>query len=184
MGPGRSFCPPANTQKCTHLHKLDLIILATGFCAGDFLKGIEVVGVGRRRLHGDQWAGADGTPGARPQAFKGVTVPGFPNLFLMYGPNTNLGHNSIVFMIECQATYIETIVSGVLEKAARCAEVRAGALKSFVQQTYADLQETAFAGGCTSWYKRSGIIANNWGGSCLSYWLATARVDWSNYIVR
>ncbi|MEA2681171.1 MAG: hypothetical protein QOK03_2893, partial [Candidatus Binataceae bacterium] len=76
----------------------DVIVLATGFQSTSFLAPMAINGVGGRSLN-DEWNGA-------ARAYLGITVAGFPNLFLMYGPNTNLGHNSIIFMIECQANYI------------------------------------------------------------------------------
>ncbi len=77
----------------------DVLIYATGFhTAIDFLSHITIAGVDGRKL-ADQWR-----TGAK--AYLGMTVPGFPNCFLLYGPNTNLGHNSILFMVERQVSYV------------------------------------------------------------------------------
>jgi cation diffusion facilitator CzcD-associated flavoprotein CzcO len=84
------------------VHPVDALILATGFQTTAFLAPMRIQGADGQSLD-DAW-----TRGAR--AYRGITVPGFPNLFLMYGPNTNLGHNSIIFMIECQTRYIVAAV--------------------------------------------------------------------------
>ena len=77
----------------------DVIVLATGFKATEYLEGIDVVGRDGRRLH-DDWAEAVA------HAYMGLTVSGYPNFFMMYGPNTNQGGNSIIIILEAQATYI------------------------------------------------------------------------------
>ena len=77
---------------------LDAIILGTGFDSTKFMATLEITGADGRRL-ADVWREG-------PQAHLGITVAGFPNLFMLYGPNTNLGHGTIIFMIECQIRYI------------------------------------------------------------------------------
>ena len=79
-------------------HAVDVVILATGFQSTAFLAPMTIEGLNGLSL-ADEWA-----DGAR--AYRGMTIPGFPNFFMMYGPNTNLGHNSIIFMIESQTRYI------------------------------------------------------------------------------
>ena len=85
-------------SKSGELHEADVIIYATGFKSTDFLAPMEITGRGGVSLR-DEWRN-----GAR--AYLGVTVAGFPNFFMLYGPNTNLGHNSILVMIEAQVGYI------------------------------------------------------------------------------
>src|SRR5262249_61833013 len=77
---------------------VDVIIYGTGFQTTSFLAPMRIEGLGGRALH-DAWK--DGA-----EAYLGITVPGFPNWLLLYGPNTNLGHNSIIFMLECQVAYV------------------------------------------------------------------------------
>lgn len=79
-------------------HQVDTIIYATGFHSGDILARVDIYGRGGRRLR-DQWQ-------SRAEAYLGVATPHFPNLFFLYGPNTHLSHNSVIFMIECQLRYI------------------------------------------------------------------------------
>ena len=83
---------------------VDAIVLATGFKATEYLEGIDVVGVDGRRLH-DDWAEV-------AHAYMGLTVSGYPNFFMLYGPNTNQGGNSIIVILEAQATYIVERVAG------------------------------------------------------------------------
>ena len=89
---------PGGVETATGLHEADMIVYATGFHASDFLAPMEITGREGRRLD-EEWK--DGA-----EAYLGIAVPRFPNLFMVYGPNTNLGHSSIVFMIECQVGYI------------------------------------------------------------------------------
>ena len=111
-------------------------------------------------------------------AHLGTTVAGFPNLFLLVGPNTGLGHNSIIFMIEAQVRYIMSCLRLVARSGARAIEVRPQA-----QQRFNDwVQEKSsgsvwLQGGCASWYLDSeGVNRALWPGSTVSFWLRTRRV--------
>ena len=136
---------------------VDALILATGFKATDFLSTLEVTGRGGRDLKAE-WA-------ASPAAYKGVAVPGFPNLFLLYGPNTNLGHNSIIVMAEHQARFVRRQVERVLRENLSALEVREDAFNAWNAKLQRDLAGTVWAGDCPSWYKtQDGVITNNWSG--------------------
>ena len=94
-----------------------MIIYGTGFTASQFLKTFKVVGRGGRELH-DQWAGD-------ARAYLGMTTPGFPNLFMLYGPNTNIVVNgSIIFFSECSVRYILGCLKLMAETGADTLEVR------------------------------------------------------------
>jgi cation diffusion facilitator CzcD-associated flavoprotein CzcO len=80
--------------------EVDTIIFGTGFATNDFLAPMRITGSDGRELH-KVWTERGGA-----DAFKGISVPGFPNLFMLYGPNTNLGHNSIIYMLETQTDYV------------------------------------------------------------------------------
>jgi cation diffusion facilitator CzcD-associated flavoprotein CzcO len=100
----------------------------------------------------------------------GVTVAGFPNLFLLYGPNTNLGHNSIIVMIEAQVGYMVEALKALKARGAKALTVRPQAHARFNAQLQQDLAGTAWAGSCSSWYKTdSGKITNNWSGDTATY---------------
>jgi len=153
---------------------LDAIVFGTGFRTTEFLAPMEIRGREGRRLH-DAWS-------AGAEAYMGMAVAGFPNLFLMYGPNTNLGHNSIIFMIECQARYIERCVREILDRGLRSLEVREEAMARFNERLQRDLEDMVWTGDCQSWYKTDdGKVTNNWSGSTLSYWWRTRRPDFSRY---
>ncbi|GII62710.1 flavin-binding monooxygenase [Sphaerisporangium krabiense] len=142
------------------LREVDTIIFATGFLTTDFLAPIEVVGRGGRRL-GEAWK--DGA-----EAYLGMAVPGFPNLFLLYGPNTNLGHNSIILMIEAQVRYIMGCLP--LLGAHGPMEVRPAAMDAWRRALEGALARTVWQADCASWYKNAaGRVTNNWPGPAAAY---------------
>ncbi|GAA1953972.1 NAD(P)/FAD-dependent oxidoreductase [Catenulispora subtropica] len=146
-------------------HPATVVIHATGFRATEFLSPIEITGRTGTRL-AERWK--DGA-----SAYLGIAVPEFPNLFLLYGPTTNLGHNSVVYMIESQVRYImrwlEAAGSGQVEVAEE-------ALAAYTANTQRLLSRTAWAAGCTSWYKTAdGRLVNNWPRRSFRYRLATTR---------
>lgn len=100
---------------------MDVIIYGTGFTAGSFLDHVQIRGLGGANLR-DVWA--DG-----PRAYLGMAVPGYPNMFLMYGPNTNLGSGSIVAMLECQAGFIRQAVDIAARRRPRRDRRRRGHLR-------------------------------------------------------
>jgi cation diffusion facilitator CzcD-associated flavoprotein CzcO len=152
----------------------DVLILATGFETTSFLAPLEVEGVGGCKLQ-ETWRGG-------AEAYLGVAVAGFPNLFMLYGPNTNLGHNSILFMIECQVNYIVQCLRELARRDAAWLDVRPEAQERFNRELQSALAKTAWAAGCASWYKTdSGKITNNWSGFTLDYWRRMRRPDWSAF---
>lgn len=152
------------------LHEADVLIWGTGFAATDFLGGIEVCGVDGVRL-ADAWA-----DGAR--AHLGMTVPGFPNLFVVYGPNTNLGGSSIIAMLEAQATWITQVVQRVADGRAHRVAVRPDVWSAYDDEMQDRLGSGIWA-GCNSWYRDGGRITTNWPGLVAEYRERTASVDWS-----
>ncbi|HWN58735.1 MAG TPA: NAD(P)/FAD-dependent oxidoreductase, partial [Methylomirabilota bacterium] len=152
----------------------DVIVLATGFQSTSFLAPMAINGVGGRSLN-DEWNGA-------ARAYLGITVAGFPNLFLMYGPNTNLGHNSIIFMIECQANYILGCLEQMDSRGLASIELSRDVMESFDTRVQRELQRTVWAATGKSWYKtEDGRITNNWSGSTIRYWWETRHADLSLY---
>ena len=146
---------------------VDAIIHATGFETTRFLAPMEIVGAAGVPVEREWQQGA--------AAYYGMAVPGYPNFFLMYGPNTNLGHNSIIFMIECQANYILRSLKRLLG-AAGALEVRREAMARYQARLERDLARTVWAAGCRSWYKTAaGKVTNNWSGYTLQYWWRTLR---------
>jgi cation diffusion facilitator CzcD-associated flavoprotein CzcO len=154
-------------------HAADTIIWGTGFTATDFLTPMTVAGVDGRDL---SKAWRDGA-----EAYLGISVAGFPNLFLLYGPNTNLGHNSIVYMIESQVRY----VLGAVRRFAATGQpldVRPEVQRGFADWVQQRIHETVWDRGCTSWYRTpSGRNTTNWPDFTFLYRLRTRRFDPSKY---
>ncbi|MDO8838445.1 MAG: NAD(P)/FAD-dependent oxidoreductase [Parvibaculum sp.] len=155
-------------------HPADVIIYATGFESTDFLAPMKVVGRGNADLN-EVWSrGAE--------AHRGVAVAGFPNFFMLYGPNTNLGHNSIIFMIECQANYITQCVQALQNGKLRYIDVRKEAMAEFNAALQKDMQKTVWAAGCSSWYKTAdGKVTNNWSSFTARYWWQMRHPDFAEY---
>ena len=152
----------------------DILIFGTGFHTTDFLAHIPVIGEGGATL-AEAWE-----EGAH--AYLGTAVPGFPNCYLLYGPNTNLGHNSILFMVErqinlvLQAVAVQCAASGT-EPAPRVA-VSPEAYRRDDQRTQRMMTGTAWVANCRSWYKTaSGRVTNNWPTWTVRYWADTLRLD-------
>ncbi len=153
---------------------LDTIIFGTGFRSTEFLSPVAVTGRDGMGLD-DVWR-----DGAR--AYLGLAVPGFPNFFMLYGPNTNLGHNSILFMIEQQVGYLVQLLQQEVVRGARAADVRTAAAGRFDDEVQAAAAGTVWAEGCSSWYKtEDGRITNNWTGHTTSYRRRLARPDLSDW---
>lgn len=136
-------------------HPVDTIIFGTGFRSTEFLSPLKITGRNGRDLN-EVWV-----DGAR--AFLGLAVPGFPNLFMLYGPNTNLGHNSILFMIEQQVGYTLRLIEEKVLLGLRSVEVADAAASRFDAEVQDAASRTVWAEGCHSWYKtEDGRITNNW----------------------
>jgi cation diffusion facilitator CzcD-associated flavoprotein CzcO len=164
------------TSDAAH-HPLDVIIYATGFETTRWHWSMDVIGRDNHNLS-DTWA--DG-----PQAYLGITTTGFTNFFMLYGPHTNLGHNSITFMMECQINYIIAALDGLAARGAKAMEVTPIAQTGFFDTLQSQLAKTVWADpACNSWYKNDkGQITQNWGGSCGDYAAAVKDVFWDDYVV-
>jgi cation diffusion facilitator CzcD-associated flavoprotein CzcO len=155
-------------------HPADTIIFGTGFASTGFLAPMQVTGRDGRDLHAEWRDGAE--------AHLGITVAGFPNLFVLYGPNTNLGHNSIVFMLERQIAYASTLIRRMIEDGWGAVEVRREAQDASNSRLRRRLDRTVWAASCHSWYKTaSGKITNNWSGPTVAYWWRTRRPDLAEF---
>jgi hypothetical protein len=123
----------------------------------------------------DAWAGG-------AEAFLGLTVPGFPNMFVLYGPNTNHGTGSVLAMHEAQAGYVADAVRLLRDADARLLEVRPDVHAAFQAELSARLAATVWGAGCSNWYKTaSGRITNNWPGTQSEYIRRTRRVEPAHY---
>ena len=155
---------------------IDVLIYGTGFRATEPLIGCRVVGKGGMEIH-DAW-------GKRMTAYLGVAVNGFPNFFMLLGPNTGLGHNSVVLMIEAQVRYTMNCLKLMKRRKQRVLEVRPEIQQSFVEEIYRRMGTTVWqSGGCHSWYQDqfTGEITTLWPGSVVSYLRRMRSVSRSDY---
>jgi 4-hydroxyacetophenone monooxygenase len=157
-------------------HAVDVLIYGTGFQASKFLTPMQVTGRGGVDLH-EQWDGD-------ARAYLGLAVPGFPNLFCLYGPNTNIVVNgSIVYFSECGVRYMVECIKLLLERNDRALDVRKDVHDEFNEQVDAENARMAWgASDVNSWYKNDhGHIAQNWPFTLLEYWQRTLRPNADDY---
>lgn len=157
--------------------EVDLIVLATGFQATRMLHTIDICGRGGRNLR-DLWGEDD------PRAYLGITVPGFPNFFIMYGPNTNLGHGgSLIFQGECQARYIAQAVRHLAQSQAAAIEVDQRVFEAYNREVDEQLSRMVWgAPGVSNWFKNSkGRIVTNSPWRVVDYWQRTRTFSPADY---
>jgi cation diffusion facilitator CzcD-associated flavoprotein CzcO/acetyl esterase/lipase len=145
-------------------HRVDAIVYGTGFAATEFLAPMTITGRDGLELNEAWRKGA--------QAYLGMTVPGFPNFFMLYGPNTNLGHSSIIYMLESQIAHVLRCMKAAHQAGASTVEVDAQRYASFNGTVQARLRATVWQ-GCKSWYvDANGHNSTNWPGFTFGYrWL-------------
>ena len=158
------------------LHELDAIVYATGFEPFSLLSPLVVTGRDGRRLD-DTWASGI-------EAHRTVDVAGYPNLFFLVGPNSGLGHNSIILMIEAQVGYVLACIRGPLRPDGSVAQLEPlpAAEAAFGADVQERLATTIWKSGCKSWYMdERGRIYTLWPGSTLRYLWQMRRPVWSEY---
>ena len=154
----------------------DVIILGTGFTATQFLSPMTITGLNNVNLN-QAWQ--DGA-----QAYLGITLHQFPNLFIMYGPNTNLGHNSILYMLESQMQYILDSTNTVINNNISAINMKASVQSAFNQTIQHKVNNSVWNEGCTSWYKtKSGKNTVNWPGFTFSYRKMSKQFSLNQYDV-
>ena len=160
------------------LREFDVIVYATGFRATDAAAELHVTGRGGVKL-ADAWA--DGV-----EAHRGITIPGFPNLFLLLGPNTGLGHTSVVFMIETQVQHVMSCLRMLSKEHGSTIEARPEALRRYNDGLQRRLRRAVWnEGGCQSWYlDENGVNRAIWPGLTFEYWARTRRARRSEYTIR
>lgn len=116
------------------------------------------------------------------EAYLGITVADFPNLFMLYGPNTNLGHNSILFMIEQQIRYTVGVLEGMRAQQLSAVSVTRHEQDKFNRRIQQRMTKRVWVNDCSSWYKNeSGKVVNNWPGSTVDYWWKCRRANLNLY---
>ena len=154
--------------------EVDVVIFGTGFAATDFISPLKIRGRGGIELS-QAWRGGAAT-------HLGISVAGFPNFFMVVGPNTGLGHNSLVFMIEAQMNYIVGALSRMRAAGQRKLELRPEVQQASYRDVQRRLRRTVWASGCRSWYLTAdGRNDTLWPGSTMDYWRRTLRFDPASY---
>ena len=158
------------------LREADVIIYGTGFQTLDFLAPISVTGLHGRELH-ETWR--DGA-----EAYLGITVSGFPNFFMLYGPNTNLGGNSIIYMLEGQIGYAVGAIKALSDNRLDWLDVRPDVQNAFNKWVKSASSTSVWESGCTSWYTTaSGRNTNNWPDHTFLYRYRVRRFDLAKFRV-
>ncbi len=154
--------------------EVDCVIYGTGFRAQDFVVPLAVTGSAGRPLEEAWVAGAE--------AHLGLMVAGFPNMFLLYGPNTNLGVGSIIFMLEAQVGFLVDAMRRLAAGGKAALDVRPEAQRASGEALQARLRQSVWT-GCRNWYVRedNGRVTNNWPGLMTEYARATRRVAPDDY---
>jgi cation diffusion facilitator CzcD-associated flavoprotein CzcO len=155
--------------------KVDAIIFGTGFKTRDLPFARFIHNDKGQTLH-DAWAGS-------PKAYMGTTVHGFPNLYLLHGPNIGLGHTSVIYMFEAQAEHIVGVVKLADRQGADIIEPTAAAQQKFLTKIERDMEGTVWvAGGCSSWYLDStGRASQLWPGFTFAYRKLATQIEARDY---
>src|SRR6478736_597298 len=152
----------------------DVLVLATGFESHAFVAPMEVVGAGGRTL-AEEWADV-------ARAYLGMSVPGFPNLFLLYGPNTNGGSGSVIYTLESAMGHVIAALGEMERAAARTIALRPEALEAYDRELRAALAGTVWHSGCTNWYvDASGNDPSQWPWLQTTYRRRAARIEPGTY---
>lgn len=158
-------------------HPADVIIFGTGYAASDLIAPMEVLGRQGERLH-DRWR--DGA-----EAYLGLSVPGFPNLFMVYGPNTGHGTGSAIDMLEAQADHIADAIRMLADGSAEQLEVRREVFDAFRREISERMADTVWVSGCGSWYRNdAGRVTITWPGQPAEYQRRAHRLSPSDYELR
>ncbi|MGV0742164.1 flavin-containing monooxygenase [Mycolicibacterium sp. XJ870] len=153
---------------------VDVVVCATGYAAADYLGQIDVVGEGGTTLH-DTWR--DGA-----YAYLGMAVPGFPNFFMLYGPNTNVGSNSVIFILEAQARYVVRALKYLRRRRRTYVAVRPDAMARFIADIDKWMQGTVWLTRCSSYFRSpSGRVVTQWPRSARAFWSMTRRFRAADY---
>jgi cyclohexanone monooxygenase len=148
--------------------EVDMVVCATGYAAADYLGEIEVAGEGGVTLR-DVWR--DGA-----HAYLGMAVPGFPNFFMLYGPNTNVGSNSVIFVLEAQARYIVRALRHLRRRNKSYVAVRPAAMAGFLAKIDQWMQGTVWTTRCSNYFRAAnGRVVTQWPRSARAFWGMTRR---------
>lgn len=158
-------------------HELDVLVLATGYHANKFLWPMEITS-GGERLH-DRW-------GDDPNAYLGITVPGFPNLFCLYGPNTNPVVGSVTFMLECQVNYTMRCLAALIEGGHAAMECRQDVHDRYNARVDAEHEQMVWRHPRVHSYynNEDGLVITNAPWRLIDYWQMTKEPDLGDFVLR
>jgi cation diffusion facilitator CzcD-associated flavoprotein CzcO len=147
---------------------VDIVVCATGYAAADYLGQLDVSGEHGATLR-EEWR--DGA-----HAYFGMAVPGFPNFFMLYGPNTNVGSNSVIFMLEAQARYVVRALKHMRRRGKTYVAVRPAALVDFVTKVDRWMVGTVWTTQCSNYFRAAnGRVVTQWPRSARTFWQMTRR---------
>jgi cyclohexanone monooxygenase len=153
---------------------VDVVLCATGYAAADYLGQIDVVGEGGVTLR-ETWS--DGA-----YAYLGMAVPRFPNFFMLYGPNTNVGSNSVIFMLEAQARYIVRALKYMRRKRKPYVSVRTTTMTDFLSKIDEWMEGTVWLTRCSNYFRAAnGRVVTQWPRSARAFWGMTRRFRPADY---
>ena len=166
-------------------HEFDTIIYCTGF---NLLRNVSSVHVYGRKNEStnngpislaEQW-------GEQPNAYKGIVTPGYPNSFNLLGPGTGLGHNTILFMIECQVTYVIQAIKAMVNNNIKSLEVKKEVNEVYQGWAHYRMKNKAFQHpSCISYYKNdAGVNWTLWPSHLTHYWWLTRQIELSDFIIK
>lgn len=150
-------------------HEVDTVIYGTGFHAADYLRSLDVHGAGGRRLHDDWREGAE--------AYLGTVVPGYPNLFTLYGPNTN-GVTSIIYILEAQAEFVRRTLDEMTLRRVQAIDVKRGIHDQYNDEIQRAMQRTVWLANCNNYYRHpNGKVVTQFPYSGTAFAERLARVE-------
>ena len=153
---------------------VDVVLCATGYAAADYLGQIDVAGEGGVTLR-ETWS--DGA-----YAYLGMAVPGFPNFFMLYGPNTNVGSNSVIFMLEAQARYIVRALRYMRRRRRSYVAVRPATMADFIAKIDEWMEGTVWLTRCSNYFRAAnGRVVTQWPRSARAFWGMTRRFRPADY---
>ena len=162
--------------------ELDCVVFCTGFRSQEFLCSIKdgVYGKNGKNLQNDVWDKDNCF------AYLGITVSDFPNLFMLYGPGTNLGHNSVIFMIECACDYTIKCIELMIKNWLNEVDIKKDIMMKYVEELDKENNKNAWQDpNITNWYKNEkGRGSTNWAFSCYYYWWLTRKVNLNRYNIK
>ena len=173
--PARSLRPNALVTEDGRELDVDVVVCATGYAAADYLGQIDVVGQGNTTLHETWHDGAF--------AYLGMAVPDFPNFFMLYGPNTNVGSNSVIFMLEAQAHYIVRALKYMRRRRKSYIAVRPEAMAAFIAKIDQWMDGTVWLTRCNNYFRAAnGRVVTQWPRSAKAFWGMTRRFRAADYL--